>query len=979
MKRKVRISKPCMECGGSVPHMNAGGVDPRTVGGENPMQSQIQNPMKESAVGMCTGTNFGGPNCPKGSQQYEIALKFRKEEALQKKKEVASVAEQGASIDTVTGKQNTAFKDHIARNATNVIAEEEMIRAITQPQHQMPDGTMMPGAQHMSRYGGVPEFVVGGNMGPQTEQQWNDSNEFAQAKYDQQFGTPMGRIEKKPVVTDVQAIIDAGQFGDQSGKQQGLANDTPIAKTILKRTSAFGDNLKKAFGPQGLALDAIAQFGENRTEPDFAAMMDATTHADQAFMSNRDVDRGAIGFNDFGLARGADDFGVAQFKGQQPRNISRYGGVPKFETAGQIDFGYRGNPLTNELIQAQKEKEQGNQIWGQMATNFANADWSDRWKAKTKLIDNPDDGVDVKGWYKTYDKAYKKNYNNAMDNDMFNNMFAKMMTGGQLPRRGPGGPGESTGNQMGEHWSSIFAPFTKRNVQDMFGYDDSMARRAEAYRNTPAPGGYDRYGRLIKPEVVLTPEEQRQADLAAEAERVRQDLAAAERGRIKRNEAANIEAARRGNDQGIFDRRIHPENYRPDPNNPENYEGDDNDIAQQEGADAIEESRRTSSSSGSGSGSADTPATTTKEEEVIKGNYTPPEEGGNVQTTTDANRDVRFITPRGGQAPIATDYNYLSKINMRANPFRRKGHQRVKSYEFTHGIRGANGPAYGGGAGSFDPNNLTPEQMAMVTNMLSNKNLGSDDGQPLSKRDQRRADRAERNISPEEIQEKVQQFQDNDASVRADYDPDAPDLERVQSRGPQIDERDAFGDTWTPQNQANVDASYMEKVPVPAYTRDPRIDREAQEAYDANQERQAMLAAEAELDADLAGQMRYGGDAMYNYGGPEGGYGTPGYGIPDVTPQAASTAPWFEQDQASMVDAMRNRPISGPSNVDRANELMLRRPQTTMEFENRQRANMFAPTKQYGGDTMFQEGGEYDMTPDQVAAFLQAGGQIEYI
>jgi len=50
-----------------------------------------------------------------------------------------------------------------------------------------------------------------------------------------------------------------------------------------------------------------------------------------------------------------------------------------------------------------------------------------------------------------------------------------------------------------------------------------------------------------------------------------------------------------------------------------------------------------------------------------------------------------------------------------------------------------------------------------------------------------------------------------------------------------------------------------------------------------------------------------------------------------------------------------------------------------MEFENRQRANMFAPTKQYGGDTMFQEGGEYDMTPDQVAAFLQAGGQIEYI
>jgi len=890
MKRKVRISKPCMDCGGSVPHMNTGGV--------NPMEAQQQAPVKESAVGMCTGTNFGGPGCPKGSQQYEIALKFRKEEALQKKKEIDSVAEQGANIDSVTGKRNAAFKDHIARNTTNVMAEEEMIRAITQPQHQMPDGTMMPGAQHISQYGGVPEFVVGGNMGPQTQQEWNDSNKFGQAKFDQQFGIPMEKITPKPVVTDVEAIIDAGQFGDQSG-QQGLANDTDLAKTTVKRKSGLLNNLKNAFGPNGLALDAIAQFGENRTEPDFAAMMDATTHADQAFTSSRDVDRGAIGFNDFGLARGADDFGVAQFKGTAPRNISKYGGVPKFEYAGQPNFGYKGNEQTNMLIKAQQEKEQGNQIWGQMADNFANADLSDQWKTKTKVIDNdPNDGIDTKGWYKDYNKAYKKNYNNSMDNNMFANMFAKMMMGGQnLPQRAPGGPGQDI------PWYAAGWAADKEMLGNLFGYDNSMEQRRINAANTPEATRVSNPGRYNTPVVHDAAYDE---NMAAAAERKEhEDLIA----RTTAERDANVSATERKRQLFNIARQQKAANA-------------------PEGADAIEEARQqrnTNSDSRSTTTSEKDAAetTTAKEEAVTEGNYTPPEETTEGETVTDPHGNVTFVQPNRGQAPIATDYNYLSKINMRANPFRRKGHQRVKSYEFTHGIRGNGQPAAptdGGGAGGFDPNNITPEEMTMLTNMMNAKKSEA-----------------------------------NAVDATTDNTMNYEDAMAQQYAGmPQIDKNGFPIAQPAPDDISNLSG---------------------------------------QSTGDYADYKRYGGDNMYAVGGPEGGYGTPGYGVPDVTPQAAPVAPWFVQDQATMADAMRNRPMNGPSNVERA-ELMTPRPtigaeptdiakreymDKLNEFENRQRANMFAPTKQYGGDAMFQEGGEYDMTPDQVAAFLQAGGQIEYI
>lgn len=92
----------------------------------------------------------------------------------------------------------------------------------------------------------------------------------------------------------------------------------------------------------------------------------------------------------------------------------------------------------------------------------------------------------------------------------------------------------------------------------------------------------------------------------------------------------------------------------------------------------------------------------------------------------------------------------------------------------------------------------------------------------------------------------------------------------IPGKGPQA--AGEYTDNNTPLDQASADASSsMEQVPVPDAPTD-RTDAEAQEAYDqreAENNKAAMLDAEARLDADLAAEeyMKRGGVPNYFHGG----------------------------------------------------------------------------------------------------------------
>ena len=1027
MKKKYRISKPCLECGGGVPKMNEGGM--------NPMQMQASAPVKESAVGMCTGTNFGGPDCPKGSPQYELALKFRKEKATIKKKEAASVAEQGADIDSTIGQRNEAYKNYIASNATNVIEEEEMIQAMNQPQHQMPDGTMMPGAQHMSRYGGVPEYFVGG-IGPETEQQVNNQNELSQARYDQQFSVdgPMKRIEPKPIVTDINAIINAGQFKGTQAQNNLLDKDTDLLKTKGKLKNGVGKFARQNLGK---AMDLLPQFSPHQV--DWANEKIKSTYANNSFTANRDADKGSIGFNDFGLAEDPNEFTPVQFSGNAPRdiNMSQYGGVPKYSLAGAVNYGYKANPFTNDLIQGEKDFQQGWDALGDLGNSWGDADLSDRMKWKTKVIDtDKNDGINTKKFLKDYEKYYNVMDDNDKMKDMFN-MFARYGGQRELPEARFGMP----------NW-----------FKDMFGMKDgsgSMRQRAEDVANTPQAKiskGYNYGNNSYNSHGTET--------LWEKEERLRKEKKLADEGWVRgpnglltnpgkaaaqyngvytatqddNGQEGQGESA--SNNLIIKASTINPAAVKWMQENGYTLGADgylrrgsgsedevEEEVVNNSGADAIQASNKSKSKSKSGSksksssssntGSGDVPGA--EKEEDVDPNYRGNANREGSQGGGYYNNSGRFITPTGRNAPIPTDY-MDTKIEYRNN-WLRPNKRRVKSIEYTHGVRGNNN---GQGAQSFDPNNPTPEQLAYIQQMMGIKN-SSDPNDPINML----TDGTYDNMN-------VPEFGDDQPNMDP-YNPNAWNRDylsygygedqtpRIQGKGPV----EMYGHTpdgypyvargdrgWDIMDEASYnmeDAAYKrskEPEVLPDFSTD-RTDAEAQEAYDqreAENNRAAMLSAEDELEADLASQ-RYGGVPRFTFGGPETGYGTPGYGVPDVSSQAGTQS--FNQDKATMFDPMRNPAMLDSTQLYRngsereafLNSSGYTKPEPTMELEptniakerynnmfneleNRRRANLVnddAIKRQYGGDTTYQEGWEGEMSEDDLREFINGGGQVEFI
>ena len=154
-----------MDCGGST-HMQQGGVPPgyhMMPDGSMMPDNQMQqggipqgNPMDA-----CTGENFGGPNCPQGSPQYEMAKNYRSMAAKREKKDFTSgTAEQNMSTNDINAQKNNLFKDYISQNAMDAISQEEMLSFAGQQQQQMmnPNFQIGGGVTNAPGYVGNPQL-----------------------------------------------------------------------------------------------------------------------------------------------------------------------------------------------------------------------------------------------------------------------------------------------------------------------------------------------------------------------------------------------------------------------------------------------------------------------------------------------------------------------------------------------------------------------------------------------------------------------------------------------------------------------------------------------------------------------------------------------------------------------------------------------------------------------------------------------------
>jgi hypothetical protein len=100
-----RGGAPCYECGGGIPHMAAGG-----------------NWMADiKSTGQCTGANFGGPNCRPGTREYAFAKRAR---AGEFKKVGGSTAPQNTTIDTIGNKRIKLLENELTANTMNFFTKQ---------------------------------------------------------------------------------------------------------------------------------------------------------------------------------------------------------------------------------------------------------------------------------------------------------------------------------------------------------------------------------------------------------------------------------------------------------------------------------------------------------------------------------------------------------------------------------------------------------------------------------------------------------------------------------------------------------------------------------------------------------------------------------------------------------------------------------------------------------------------------------------
>lgn len=110
MKRLVKVFAPCPEC--EQQRLQNGGT---------------QNEFNAPTQSKCSGSNFGGPNCPPGSQAYEMAKAFRKISNENKKAFSNSAAPMNQDINSFGQQRLGALKGYIADNTREAMLEDLMV------------------------------------------------------------------------------------------------------------------------------------------------------------------------------------------------------------------------------------------------------------------------------------------------------------------------------------------------------------------------------------------------------------------------------------------------------------------------------------------------------------------------------------------------------------------------------------------------------------------------------------------------------------------------------------------------------------------------------------------------------------------------------------------------------------------------------------------------------------------------------------
>ena len=116
MKRKVIVHPPCPEC-----------EQQMFASGGNWIQGVEKSIELRGTEGKCSGSNFGGPDCPQGSRQYNLAKRFRKMAAERKKALGGSTAPMGTDIDKYGKSRTNALQGFVSNNARNAVMEDFIV------------------------------------------------------------------------------------------------------------------------------------------------------------------------------------------------------------------------------------------------------------------------------------------------------------------------------------------------------------------------------------------------------------------------------------------------------------------------------------------------------------------------------------------------------------------------------------------------------------------------------------------------------------------------------------------------------------------------------------------------------------------------------------------------------------------------------------------------------------------------------------
>lgn len=116
MKRKVIVHPPCPEC-----------EQQMFASGGNWIQGVENSIERRGTEGKCSGSNFGGPDCPQGSRQYNLAKTFRKMAAERKKALGGSTAPMGTDIDKYGKSRTNTLQDFVSNNARNAVMEDFIV------------------------------------------------------------------------------------------------------------------------------------------------------------------------------------------------------------------------------------------------------------------------------------------------------------------------------------------------------------------------------------------------------------------------------------------------------------------------------------------------------------------------------------------------------------------------------------------------------------------------------------------------------------------------------------------------------------------------------------------------------------------------------------------------------------------------------------------------------------------------------------